>query len=137
VKGSSIFVRYVDQEEQKIVELNYHWQKHDASLVRYYKSDRIVYGMSVQAVPVFSSQRNYALNEPFLFLVTDNGEIEIYPYNVDPRVIESVHNGVKMHVEGVKELIYLYEDLYLVITSTSLLYARIRIEKPELVCVMK
>lgn len=69
--------------------------------------------------------------------MADNGEIEIYPYNVDPRLINTVYNGVKMHVEGVTELMYLYEDLYVIVTAANLLYVRIRIEKSELVCSMR
>lgn len=41
-----------------------------------------------------------------------------------------------MHVEGITDLIYLYEDLYLIATYSNLLYARIRIEKPQLQCQM-
>lgn len=67
------------------------------------------------------------MNEPFLFMVLDSGEIEIFPYNVDPRQINSAHNGVKMHVEGITDFIYLYEDIYVVATSSNLLYVKIRI----------
>lgn len=63
--------------------------------------------------------------------------MEVYPYNVDPRVINTGHNGVKMHIEGVTKLIHLFEDLYIIATSDNLIYARMRIEKPELVCTLQ
>lgn len=43
------------------------------SLVRYYKNDQVITGMSVQSVPVAASHMSYALNEPFLYLISDSG----------------------------------------------------------------
>lgn len=73
VKEGTLFIRYLDQEGQKIVELDYNSEKREVLLVRYYKSDQIVSAMSVQIVPVSSSQRLYMTREPFLFLLADNG----------------------------------------------------------------
>lgn len=73
VKEATIFIRYLDQEGQKIVEINYNSEKHLANLVRYYKSDQVVSAMSIQIVPVFSSQRSYTINEALLFLIAGNG----------------------------------------------------------------
>lgn len=52
-------------------------------------------------VPVFSAHQNYMSVEQLLFLINDNGEIEVYPFNVDPRVINQPHNGAKIHIDGV------------------------------------
>ena len=53
---------------------------------------------------------------------------------MDPRVIRKAHNGAKMHVEGVKKLIYIFEDFYILITNEGIVYVRIAINKPKLTC---
>lgn len=133
VKEASIFVKFVDQQGHKIIELSYESETKTASLVRYYKLDEVILSMSIQAVSV-ASHGGRVFPQLLLFLVGDNGQIEAYPYNIDPRTINSVHNGVKMHVEGANKLIYLYEDMYVIVTTEGLVYAQITINLPKLVC---
>ena len=62
----------MDQEGQKIVELNYDQENRVASLVRYYKLDDVILEMSIQSVPV-TYQGGRSLNELLFFLINDLG----------------------------------------------------------------
>ena len=135
VKEASIIIKYIDQEGHKLMELNYNSDSKTAYLVRYFRPSEVIQSLSLQAVPV-TNQGGRLKTQEFLFYVTDMGQIEAYPFGLDPRTINSVHNGVKMHVEGAIKLIYLFEDIYVIVSSEGLIYARISIYKPKLICLL-
>lgn len=59
IKENSIFVKYNDQEGQKIIEINYDQENHEAKLVRYYKSDEIITSMNI-FLAIVSAQQKYS-----------------------------------------------------------------------------
>lgn len=69
-------------------------------------------------------------NEQFLFLVGDSGQIEVYPFNIDPRTVTSLHNGVKMYVDGSIQIKHVMGQNYILITSKGINYVQIQINKP-------
>lgn len=58
--------------------------------------------------------------EQFLFLTADNSEVELYPYNIDPTTVNSLHNGVKLYVDGIREIHNLYSEYYLLVTNNGI-----------------
>lgn len=59
MKENSIFVRYTDQEGQKIVEINYDQEKQEAKLVRYYKNHDQINSMNI-FLAIVSAQQKYS-----------------------------------------------------------------------------
>ena len=39
-----------------------------------------------------------------------------------------------MHLEGARKIIYLYEDIYIIVTNDGLIYAQVSISYPKLFC---
>jgi hypothetical protein len=61
-------------------------------------------------------------------------DIEVYPFNLDPRIITQPYNAVKLKGNDVRKVFHLKLDKYLIITNELIKYVRITIEKPAVVC---
>lgn len=104
------------------------------ALVRYYKNDAVITSMSVLTIPI--PYYTHSINTPLLFLISDQGDLELYPYNIDPRTIVTPHNGAKTQVPGLSSIIHLHQDLYLLFTSSSLTQSRLQLQPPRLQCLL-
>ena len=54
--------------------------------------------------------------ETMVFMVSNFQEIQIFPFNIDPRTINQMYNGVKINYPKVKEIHHVFGDRFLVIT---------------------
>ena len=61
-------------------------------------------------------------------------DIEIYPFNIDPRVINEPYNAVKLKGNSIRKIFHVRTDFYLLITNEEVKYVRIAIEKPVIAC---
>ena len=75
--------------------------------------------------------------DTFLFILLNFDDIEIYPFNLDPRIISQAYNAVKLKGSDVRKIFHLKLDKYLIITNDLIKYVRITIEKPAVVCKTK
>ena len=126
VKEKSLFVNYNDQSGNKIIEINYEPEKKIAELVRYYKDDEFITSMMTSIVKVTSADESAENSkEQFLFVTADNGEMEIYPFNIDPTTVQSLHNGVKMYVNGIRQVFHLFSNYFILITNIGIQYVQI------------
>lgn len=75
--------------------------------------------------------------DTFLFILLNFDDIEIYPFNLDPRIISQAYNAVKLKGSDIRKIFHLKLDKYLIITNDLIKYVRITIEKPAVVCKTK
>lgn len=76
IKHNSIFIKYSDQEGDKVCEVNYNSESKEARLVRYYKDTGEINSMLViPAIVSAQDQQSESAVEPLLFLTTDNGKV--------------------------------------------------------------
>lgn len=80
-ESNRIFYSFMDMINEKVAELSYDVENKKATLVRYYKMFDNIYDMKL------IGGRLIALNQE---------SIEILPTNIDPRLIVSPHNGVRL-----------------------------------------
>lgn len=69
-----------------------------------------------------------------MFLLENSDDIEIYPFNLDPRIINEAYNAVKLKGTEVREFFHIAADRFLLITNEHIQYLRISISKPSVVC---
>lgn len=84
-----------------------HLSSNTFSLVRYYKNQQFVSHLKIFTIPT-----TYHLNtkikdlqgtiDTFLFMLESQEDLEIYPFNQDPRTINLAYNAVKFKTNKVK-----------------------------------
>lgn len=75
--------------------------------------------------------------ENYLFLIENSDDLEIYPYNLDPRIINEAYNALKLKTTEIKELFHIGADRFIIVTNEQIQYLRIAINKPAVVCTTK
>jgi hypothetical protein len=137
---STIFVNFNDIDGSKVAEIKLDLSAGTSELVRYFKSDEFINKVKVFTVPtVYNLQpANERFGEEFmdtfLFLLMNGEDIEIYPFNVDPRVVTQAYNAVKFKGSNIREFFHIVGDRFLIVTQDKLRYIHMQIAKPAVTC---
>ena len=71
-----------------------------------------------------------------MFLISDE-YLEVYPFNVDPRMIKSLDNGVKLQINRLRKVYHVFGPRYILVTDDEILYVKMVVMEPELDCSIK
>jgi hypothetical protein len=92
-------------------------------MVRYIKSDDFI--CSLQVFNILTEYQGKSVSQryaeesfdSFLFLIENYDDIEIYPFNIDPRMITRSYNAVKLKGRDIRRVFHLKTDYYIIVTN--------------------
>lgn len=61
-------------------------------------------------------------------------EIIVYPFAIDPRLVNKAFNGVKLPYNKIEQIYHIRDDHYLIVTIDSLEYVVLTINPATLIC---
>ena len=135
----SLFIGFNDHEGSKVVEVAFDLEKSQYNLVRYFKTSGFISSFYVfDMMSSFEGMNPYLGSsysmEAYLFLVENYDTIEIYPFDLDPRTINSVYNAVRLKYKGVRHIYPGRADHLLIISDQGVTYNQLAIDRPSIAC---
>lgn len=133
VKGTTILVLLNDQDGSKMIEIYYNQAEKRGELVRYYKSNQYI-----DKIDIFQAETGLSSNEESIqelaFLIVDEDYLQVYPFNIDPRMLKTLDNGLKVRLNRVRQIFHVFGPRYIVVTDDEILYYEMVIDRPKVMC---